>query len=113
MTQNEIQRFFDKRPKCKAFYLVENMIFLNEERANDVANGRKVEVVERPSASSGTGNKVEMTADEAKAKLAEINLDEKPDYETMKAIAKALDVEVKGNKKADYIEALKGFIDKQ
>ncbi|MBN2814975.1 MAG: hypothetical protein JXQ80_12910 [Bacteroidales bacterium] len=105
MTQEQIAKFFAKRPNLKKFWLVnDSLIFLSEERAN--AHGGKIEVIVK----GGKEAKVESTQEEIDAALLELSgleLDEKSDYNVLKKLATILGVEVTGNKKANYLDALK------
>lgn len=128
MTKEAIDRFFAKRPKCKEFWLVGEMIFLNQDRATGIANGKTVEHIvkqeqeteeqetgkpdtEEPATEEQETGKpdTEPTLDEAKALVKATVFEETTDYFLMKKLVKALNLQTDHQSKADYITALNNF----
>jgi hypothetical protein len=115
MTNEQIAKFFAKRPKLKKAYVVDDkLIFLNEELAKE--RGGKVVVITpadgKPAASPSKGGGAPQgeEVEAAKAELLAFDLTvEKPDYSVMKRLVKVLGVETAGNKADDYVAALTTF----
>lgn len=109
------EKYFKAHPGVDKFYFTsDGMAFFKPEDAKAHAKTLKDKTVtekNREAASPGSseggnsGGKV-MTKESAMQRLAEMELNEKSDKEELKALAAVLEVTPKGNKKADYIEAL-------
>ena len=117
MTNNQLKRYFERRPKADTLFLIGNLVFVDLDKATTYAQQQKLEVEtkirEEVMANSNKGDQeggqniadaeVRMTAE---AVLLGTVLDENTDYKLAGKLVRDLSLQTNGKSKEDYLVAL-------
>ncbi len=115
MTNEQYLRYFENRPSLNEIHVVGSVVFIDAKAAKKYAGqiNSKVELKSKKDLQDAYEKEkldlVELTPEEAKAKVLSMELNEDSDYHLLQDLVKALELNAEGKSKNAYLAALLNF----